>query len=47
MVYLGFYSNEEDLVKIMNTLISVLDGATDFTSQAEESAYNKFLEDRR
>jgi len=32
MIILGFYNNEEELIKIINPIISLLDGSNDFTS---------------
>ena len=40
MIILGFYTNEQELIKIINPIISLLDGSNDFTSQEEEDAYN-------
>lgn len=36
MILLGFYQNENDLIKILNPVISLLDGSNDFTSKEEE-----------
>ena len=40
MIVLGFYVNEQELIKIINPIISLLDGSNDFSSGEEEEAYN-------
>ena len=40
MILLGFYTSDEELIKVLFPLISLLDGSCDFTSQDEE---NKFI----
>ena len=32
MIKLGFYQKEDEIVKIVNTIINLLDGSNDFTS---------------
>ena len=40
MVQLGFYSNEKELLAILDPMISLLDGSNDFTSKDEEERFN-------
>ena len=40
---LGFYENEEQIVEILNPVISLLDGSMDFTSIEEEEKYEAWL----
>ena len=42
MIKLGFYQKEDEIVKIVNTIINLLDGSNDFTSQIEENAFLEF-----
>jgi len=37
---LGFYSKEEDIIDILNPVISLLDGSMDFVTLDEEEGYN-------
>ena len=37
---LGFYSKEEDIIDILNPVISLLDGSMDFVTDSEEIGYN-------
>jgi hypothetical protein len=41
MIMLGFYSNEAELIKVINPVISLLDGSNDFTSKEDEELHNK------
>ena len=36
MIILGFYTNEEELLNILNPIIFVLDGSTDYISKDDE-----------
>jgi hypothetical protein len=36
MIILGFYTNEEELLSILNPIIFVLDGSTDYISVDDE-----------
>lgn len=36
MIILGFYTNEEELLSILNPIIFVLDGSTDYISAEDE-----------
>lgn len=40
MVQLGFYSNEKELLAILDPMIALLDGSNDFTSKDEEERFN-------
>lgn len=40
MVMLGFYQNDNELLKLMEPIISLLDGSNDFHNKAEEEAFN-------
>jgi len=42
MIKLGFYSNETELIRIINPIVELLDGSNDFTSKEEEDGYNAF-----
>jgi hypothetical protein len=44
MINLGFYQNEIELIEIINPIISLLDGSNDFSTKAEEDAFNVFIE---
>ena len=44
MINLGFYQNETELIEIVNPIISLLDGSNDFSTKAEEDAFNVYLE---
>lgn len=39
MINLGFYKSEDELLKIMNPLINLLDGSLDFYSKEEVEFY--------
>ena len=41
MIELGFYETEEELIHVLNPVILMLDGSTDFSSNEEEKAWNK------
>jgi len=41
MVMLGFYGAESELLKILEPMISLLDGSNDFHSRSEEEAFNQ------
>jgi hypothetical protein len=43
MVQLGFYQNETELLRLIEPIISLLDGSNDFHSPEEEEAFNAFL----
>jgi len=40
MIMLGFYGKEDDIIDILNPVISLLDGSMDFVTQDEEDGYN-------
>jgi len=42
MIKLGFYQKEDEIVKIVNPIINLLDGSNDFTSKIEEDAFIDF-----
>jgi len=42
MIKLGFYTNETEMISIINPVINLLDGSNDFTSRDEEDAYNAY-----
>ena len=39
MVILGFYKDENEILKIAEPMIALLDGSNDFYSEAEEKQY--------
>ena len=39
MIGLGFYTNEDELIKITDPLIDLLDGSLDFYDQEEEANF--------
>ena len=41
MISLGFYSNEKELIQIMDPLITLLDGSLDFYDEDEEIEHKK------
>jgi hypothetical protein len=41
MITLGFYSNEKELINIMDPLITLLDGSLDFYDDDEEIEHKK------
>lgn len=36
MIILGFYYNDEELIKILNPIVFVLDGSRDYVSKEDE-----------
>lgn len=44
MIVLGFYTTEADLVEISIPVVDLLDGSTDFASQAELEMVTEFTE---
>jgi hypothetical protein len=36
MIILGFYQNDEEIIKVINPIISLLDGSCDYTTPDEE-----------
>ena len=40
MLQLGFYTNEKELLLVVEPMISLLDGSNDFHSREEEEAFN-------
>ena len=36
MIILGFYYNDEELIKILNPIVFVLDGSKDYVSKEDE-----------
>jgi len=40
MIQLGFYQNESELLKVVEPLLSMLDGSNDFHSPEEEETFN-------
>jgi hypothetical protein len=42
MVMLGFYQNESEVLKILEPIISLLDGSNDFVTKDEEEAFNVY-----
>jgi len=43
MVNLGFYQNESELLKLIDPIITLLDGSNDFHSKDEEDAYTRAM----
>jgi len=43
MIRLGFYTNQEEMILILNPIINLLDGSNDFTTPDEEDAYKAHL----
>lgn len=41
MIGLGFYNNEDELIRITDPLIALLDGSLDFYSAEEEARYTQ------
>lgn len=41
MITLGFYSNEKELINIMDPLITLLDGSLDFYDDDEEIEHKR------
>jgi len=41
MITLGFYTNEKELINIMDPLITLLDGSLDFFDEDEEHEHKK------
>ena len=41
MITLGFYQNEDELLTMIEPLISLLDGSNDFHSQEDEAQFNQ------
>ena len=44
MINLGFYQNENELIEIINPIISLLDGSNDFSTKEEEQAFNIWID---
>lgn len=44
MINLGFYSNEAELIEIINPIISLLDGSNDFSTKEEEQGFEVYQE---
>ena len=40
MIHLGFYQNEKEILRVIDPIISLLDGSNDFTSKEEEEAFH-------
>jgi hypothetical protein len=47
MIKLGFYQNENELIEIINPIISLLDGSNDFSTKEEETAFNVWMETKK
>lgn len=43
MITLGFYSNEKELINIMDPLITLLDGSLDFYDDDEEIEHKRLV----
>ena len=44
MINLGFYTNENELIEVINPIISLLDGSNDFSTKEEEAAFNAYID---
>ena len=47
MIQLGFYETDEELIQILNPVISLLDGSNDFVTKEEEEAFNAHIENKK
>jgi len=47
MINLGFYSNEAELIEIINPIISLLDGSNDFSTKEEEQGFEVYQEQQK
>ena len=46
MVMLGFYKDENELLKVAEPMIALLDGSNDFYSREEEIRYQQLLKEK-
>jgi len=47
MINLGFYSNEAELIEIINPIISLLDGSNYFSTKEEEQGFEVYQEQQK
>jgi hypothetical protein len=45
MLELGFYTNESEIISVINPVISLLNGSNDYSTREEEEAQNIYMEE--